>query len=341
MECVTVVMPAYDAERTVASAVRSVLADNRAPMTVLVLDDGSTDDTAARVEALGDRRVRLLRCPHRGLVATLNDARNLVETPYVARMDADDVCEPGRIDAQRDHLERHRDVDVVGGQFTTSLDGGPEVRIVQPQTPLEIRWSLMFRCPVLHPSVMARREAMRAAGPFDPSFEYAEDYELLCRNADRLRFANLPRVLVHKREHAGQISARHRERQQQAALRALGALLGRRLGRPVPPSVAEAFLAPRSVGSAAALAQAMDAVVELECRARAAWCATASQRRMLHRLASRRLLAMAQAGAARFPAEARGLRARWLAQDRAAAPRTVVQGWARTVARELRAIDDP
>jgi hypothetical protein len=199
----------------------------------------------------------------------------------------------------------------------------------------------MFRCPVLHPSVMARREAVRTAGPFDPAFEHAEDYALLCRNADTLRVANLPRILVRKHEHDGGVSARHRERQRGAAVRALAGLLARRLGRPVDASLALPFLAPAAAEGAAQLARAMDAVVELERRALASWDEAPAHRHLLRRLASRRLLAMARTGTARFPRHARPLWARWLAHDRVAAPRTVARAWGRAAARELRAIEDP
>src|SRR4051812_13093368 len=91
---VSVLLPARDAAATVDEAMASVLGQTLPAFEVIAVDDGSADDTAARLEAWAarDARVRLLRCPARGLVATLNEGLAACRAPLVARMDADDLC---------------------------------------------------------------------------------------------------------------------------------------------------------------------------------------------------------------------------------------------------------
>src|SRR5690349_16914620 len=97
---ITVLMPAYNAGRYIADAVRSVLEQRFTDFELLIIDDGSTDDTAAIVRSFADSRIRLLQQPNRGVAPALNFGLQHARAALVARFDADDLCHPGRLQQQ-------------------------------------------------------------------------------------------------------------------------------------------------------------------------------------------------------------------------------------------------
>ena len=97
---VTVLMPAYNAERYIADAIRSVLEQTFTDFELLIVNDGSTDDTAKVIASFKDPRVMLLSQQNKGVSAALNLGLSHARAPYVARFDADDICYPDRLKIQ-------------------------------------------------------------------------------------------------------------------------------------------------------------------------------------------------------------------------------------------------
>src|SRR5512139_2675174 len=113
---VTVLIPTFNRTRYVGHAIRSVLQQTRRDLELLVLDDGSTDDTEAVVRAVSDARVRYVRCPHRGISATLNTGIGLARGPYIARLDSDDEWLPELLATETAVLDADPDVGLVYGR---------------------------------------------------------------------------------------------------------------------------------------------------------------------------------------------------------------------------------
>jgi hypothetical protein len=207
---VSVVLPVYNAERFVGEAIDSILAQTLTDLELIVIDDGSTDATAAILadRAAQDPRIRLVTRENRGLTATLNEGVSIARAEYVAIMNADDVALAERLERQAAFLDAHPAVAAVGSQTRLILaDGtaGPSVSL--PQSPAEVRAFLPKASPLAHPAVMFRRAAVIAAGGYRPQIEPAEDYDLWLRLAERHDLANLPQVLLHYRVHGGQATA--------------------------------------------------------------------------------------------------------------------------------------
>ncbi len=204
---VTVLMPAFNAGRFISAALRSVLRQDFGDFEVLVIDDGSTDDTGAIVGAVGDPRVRLLRHEvNRGLVATLNEGLREARASLVARQDADDLCRRDRLGRQVDFMRTHRG-DLAVGSEADLIDGKGRFRgaLRLPRTREQLRWDLCFRNPVPHSSVMLRRrEILDEYGGY-PESAASEDYDLWSRIAATGRFGLIPRRLVSYRIHASSI----------------------------------------------------------------------------------------------------------------------------------------
>src|SRR5205809_960509 len=111
---VSVLLPVRDAGSTLDAAITSVLGQTLRDLELVAVDDGSRDDGGERLEAWAarDPRVRVLRRPAHGLVAALEEGRRHCRAPFVARMDADDLCHPERLAAQLAYLETHPQIDV-------------------------------------------------------------------------------------------------------------------------------------------------------------------------------------------------------------------------------------
>src|SRR5262245_35337713 len=211
---VSVLMAVRDGAPWVGEAVRSVLSQTAPDLELLVIDDGSTDTTAAVLATIQDARLRVQHQPARGLTPSLNRALGLARAPLLARLDADDLALPERLARQRAFLDAHPDVGLLGTGARAVDALGREVRIVRPpEDDATIRRALIPRHPFVHSSMVMRRSLVERLGGYDESLPVAQDYDLWMRCAGVTRLANLPSPLVVRRLLPGRVSvARDAER---------------------------------------------------------------------------------------------------------------------------------
>ena len=212
MPVVSVVMPAFNASRYISTAIDSALAQTFADLEVLVVDDGSTDDTAAIAAnaAARDSRVRLLRQDNAGVSVARNAALRAARGQYIALLDSDDVWQTGFLEAQIALLESRPDIAVVTGN--AFILGGP--RDGQPARP--------FPDPRPHPTAaemiadetavfimtVFRRAVYETIGGFDETKATNEDYEFWIRAAHAgFRFLRNDTPLGQYRSHSASLSA--------------------------------------------------------------------------------------------------------------------------------------
>jgi len=227
MARIGILLPLYNSEDTLAEALDSLVAQTFGDWEAWLLDDGSTDATAdlARGYEARDPRFRYVPLPHRGIPPTLNEGLRLCNTPLVARMDGDDLCEPTRLEAQVALATAQPDVGVVATRIRSfHSDGSPPGsgmeryvrwvnRLVTPEDHFRERY---VESPVAHSSILAPREIL-AGGYRD--LDWCEDYDLWLRLLQRgVRFAKVPEVLLAVRDEPGRIS-RNDYRYTQDALR--------------------------------------------------------------------------------------------------------------------------
>jgi glycosyltransferase involved in cell wall biosynthesis len=187
---VTVGIPFYNAQATLADAIRSVYAQTLTDWELILVDDGSSDGSLGIARSVDDSRVRVVSDgPNFGLSARLNQIAQLARGDYLARMDADDLMHPARLEAQLDFLRRQPDVDVVGtGMFMLDEAGRP---VAKRLPPLNIDANAVLRRGAFaHATVMGRVDWFRSK-PYDSAFDGCEDRELWLRSFTRSRFANL------------------------------------------------------------------------------------------------------------------------------------------------------
>lgn len=198
---VTVLMPAYNAARYVREAVESILVQSFTDFEFLIFDDGSTDETPAILATFSDPRIRLVSRPNRGLIATLNGGLAAARAPLIARMDADDVCLPQRLEQQVKFMDAHPDHVLLGSDVVyTDREGRPIMRInAGGYSDAELRKNFYARCPLFHPSVIFRKDAVLAAGGYPAGALLFEDWLLWKAVMNCGQAAVLPEVLVHMR----------------------------------------------------------------------------------------------------------------------------------------------
>lgn len=285
---ISVLLPVYNAERYVAEAVASILAQTRGDFELLVIDDGSTDRSPEILAefARRDPRVRFQRQENAGYLQALNRMLAEAQGEYVARMDADDVALPERFARQAAFLQQHPEYVVVGSAVANIDEDGDEFCIQPlPQDHAELEAGLLRgRCGICHPAAMIRRDALLAVGGYRQECYGAEDQDLWLRLSERGRLANLPEVLLKYRVHPHNFTFQHHERSLarlrlalEDAYRRRGLELPRDVLAEVPPPTSEwdrrrmcAWSAIHAGNYATARKHARD-VLRRRCTARASW----------------------------------------------------------------------
>jgi glycosyltransferase involved in cell wall biosynthesis len=205
---VSALMGVWNGAPRVREAVESVLRQTMDDLELIVIDDGSADETPAILGSFRDPRLRVERRARTGLTGALGAALELARAPLVARLDADDVALPERFERQRAFLDAHPDIGLLGTGAREVDAAGRELAVVRPPTDdAAIRCALIRHNPFVHSSVMMRRAIVERVGGYDPAFPVAQDYDLWMRMSRVTRMANLPQPLVVRRLLPERISA--------------------------------------------------------------------------------------------------------------------------------------
>lgn len=214
----SVLMPAYNAARYVQEAIQSVLDQTFDDFEFLIIDDGSTDDTVHMINEYKDSRICLVRNPENlGLVKTLNKGLDLVKGQYVARMDADDICLPGRFASQVAFMDSHPGVGVCGTWI--EVFGTHSYVHKYPSEPQAIKAGLFLGNQLAHPSVVMRRSLLAQHNlHYSEDWVHVEDYDLWQRASFCFDLANLPQVFLKYRMTEESICSKYGDKQGVAML---------------------------------------------------------------------------------------------------------------------------
>jgi glycosyltransferase involved in cell wall biosynthesis len=198
---VSIGMPAFNCGETLAVAIRSILNQTYKNWELLVVEDGSSDRTLEVARSFSDPRISVLSdYSHNGLVPRLNQAVATSQGEYFARMDADDVAYPERLERQVEYLQQHSEVDLLGCSMLMFKDDGVAFgcrRVPENHEEICRRPSSGFR--IAHATLMGRVSWFRAH-PYGLGAPLAEDYDLFLRSYTTIRFACLCEILYGCRE---------------------------------------------------------------------------------------------------------------------------------------------
>jgi GT2 family glycosyltransferase len=216
---VSVVIPAYNAQRYLEAAVQSVLAQTFEDFECIVIDDGSSDRTPSilRDFAVADGRVRPIRISHAGIVQALNVGVRAARGRLIARMDADDLCYPDRFERQLKFLEEHPNCIAVGSAVMLvdpynstlwKIDVATDHAAIDADLLTGNGWALF------HPTAILSRQAILDVGGYRAEYQWAEDLDLFLRLAEVGQLANLPDALLRYRQHFASVNRTKLEAQQ-------------------------------------------------------------------------------------------------------------------------------
>lgn len=222
---IQILMPVRNGARFLPATLDSLAAQTFTDFRLLVCDDGSTDDTPAILANESRFQVSVIRNRQQpGIVSALNqllEAGVASGSPFLARLDADDLCHPDRFQRQCAFMQSHPEVGIVGSALRIiDSQGRPGDRFGYPDNDEAIRFTLLFEDALAHPALLMRTAVFEQPGRhYDAAFEFAEDYELWCRLAGKVGFANLTDELLLYRKHDHAVSVTRQREQAAGALR--------------------------------------------------------------------------------------------------------------------------
>jgi glycosyltransferase involved in cell wall biosynthesis len=215
---ISIIMPVWNGEQFLAAAMDSLLAQTFTEFELLVIDDGSTDRTPEILRGCTDPRLRVLRLNHGGIVVALNHGLSQARADWVARLDADDISEPRRLELQWQAVNRNPGVVLCHAAVNCFGAGGTaagEARLPRSRSFTALR--LCYQCPIVHSTVLFKKVAVLAVGGYLPEERHAEDFSLWGRLLEQGEFIGLPEKLVRFRVHDQSVSRQNLEVQQALA----------------------------------------------------------------------------------------------------------------------------
>ncbi|MCM1294201.1 MAG: glycosyltransferase family 2 protein [Muribaculaceae bacterium] len=216
MPKVSVLMPAYNSAKYISVAIDSILNQTFTDFELIIINDGSTDNTAEIVHKYTDTRIKFIdNTQNQGLIAVLNQGLDLCAGEYIARMDSDDISMPERLAKQVAYMDANPDVCVVGAWIQMFGDKNKQIKYPESVKLFDL---LIYGSQVAHPTSMLRTSVLRKNNiRYDSAYLHAEDYGLWATLAKYGKIHNLQQVLLKYRYHKSSVSVLHHQTQMQNA----------------------------------------------------------------------------------------------------------------------------
>lgn len=210
---ISVCIPVYNASAFINECIDSVLAQTCKDFELILVDDGSTDESCTLIEAYTDTRIRLIRNKH-DFIHSKNKMLDEARGKYIALLDADDRMLPDRLQVQADYMEEHPEIDALGGGVWTFGNGSHASLpgIIGRAITLD---EMIEGNQLYNPTVMLRREKLEQNHiQYPKEYIYANDYALWMRMLfNGMHLENMDRILTEYRSSPGQISSKHQKEQ--------------------------------------------------------------------------------------------------------------------------------
>jgi len=210
---VSVVMSVYNGETFLREAIESVLNQTSSDFEFIIINDGSSDKSLSIIQSYNDKRIILIDNEgNKGLIYSLNKGLEIAKGKYIARMDADDICLPERLDLQVKQFLNHPNAMIVGSDYYL-LDGEKNKYIKNINDSDYLKAVLLFTPCFCHPTVMMKNVFKDKQVFYDKDFIHAEDYKLWTDLYAFGDYLNIDKPLLKYRHHASQISNQKNESQ--------------------------------------------------------------------------------------------------------------------------------
>ena len=206
---VSVLMPAYNAEKYIELAIESILNQTYENFEFIIVDDCSTDSTHKIIKkySIKDKRIKLLRNKiNSGVAKSLNNGLKICKGKYIVRMDSDDWSYPNRIEKQVKYMEKNPEISVSGGATVVCNEKLNPIGIRHyPTEDSKIRESILRLNPIAHPASIWRKDELLKTQLY-PHITGAEDYALIIELSSFSKLGNIPEILIKFRVHTKSVS---------------------------------------------------------------------------------------------------------------------------------------
>jgi Glycosyltransferases involved in cell wall biogenesis len=195
---ISVLMPVYNGEKYLREAIESILNQTFTDFEFIIIDDASTDKSEEIIKSYTDPRIIYRKNEiNAGLAVCLNLSIDMARGEYLARMDADDISAPSRLEEQLKFMEKNSEIDICGSWAALINQRG---KIWKTQPDRLLAPALLFNTPLFHPAIIFRTTSLRRNNlKYNPSFRKIQDYELWLRAAKLLKLANIKKPLLRYR----------------------------------------------------------------------------------------------------------------------------------------------
>jgi glycosyltransferase involved in cell wall biosynthesis len=195
---VTVLMPAYNAGKYIGEAIASVLKQSFGDFELLIINDGSTDDTLKIIHSFHDARIVVINQENKGIAAALNVGLKLARAPYIARFDADDICYADRLKIQYEFITAYPEYNIIGSAADYMDVNGNFIFTQHPAGHLneEIQQLKYTICPFIHSSVFYKKEQIIKNGGYNEHAYTFEDHFLWVNILKNEKACNLSQALI-------------------------------------------------------------------------------------------------------------------------------------------------
>ncbi len=207
---VSVIIPTYNRADLLPRAISGVLNQTFKDFELIIVNDGSTDETAEFLNQLQklDNRIKCIHQTNQGLIKSLNNGISVAIGNYIARLDDDDFwSDSKKLEKQIDFLEKNPDYILVGSSGMIIFEADKKtISWEKPITDKNIRKQMLFKCPFIHSSVIFRKEIVKRIGGYREECKLVEDWDLWMRLGKVGKMYNFPEVFVTNVVHGGNIS---------------------------------------------------------------------------------------------------------------------------------------
>lgn len=233
---ITVLMSVYNGERFLMEAIESILNQTYRDFEFLIINDGSTDSSREIILSYNDPRIRLIdNEQNMGLTRSLNKGLRLARGNYIARMDADDISMPERLERQLGFMERNPDIGLLGSWIEAiDIYGNILYKLKLPETDAYIKWTLLFENCIVHSSAFYKRDLSMKLDGYNEQFKRAQDYDLWSKMSFVTSIYQIPEVLLKLRDSSDSQKTCYIQDQEKTVRHVLKYSLSKTLGRDIP-----------------------------------------------------------------------------------------------------------
>ena len=211
MELISVLMPTYNRAHMIGKAIKSLLEQTYSNLQIVIVDDGSTDNTEEVIKQFNESRIDYYRIDHVGVSSAANYGLSKAESKIIVRLDSDDYCNINRINIQYSFYRKNNgQYGVIGSNFYVIVEEGSEskvLKVIYPKNHRQISEQLPRKCCLAQPTLLFRKDIVLEVGGYTESKQIAEDWDLYLRLLEKTKFYNIQKFLVTYRRHGANLSS--------------------------------------------------------------------------------------------------------------------------------------